>query len=58
MIQKKIKCVHCNQEITVDPLATTPTKCNCGKIAMNNGVITEGSQGVDWVDVSPQLLNG
>lgn len=58
MIQKKIKCVHCNQEITVDPLSTTPTKCSCGKITLNNGVITEGAQGVDWVDVSPQLLNG
>ena len=58
MIDKKIKCIHCDQEITVNPTATVPETCSCGKIALNNGIITEGAQGVDWVDVSQQLLNG
>ncbi len=57
-IDKKIKCVHCNQEMVVDATSVVVTKCSCGKIAMNNGVITEGAQGSDWVDISPQLLNG
>ena len=57
MIDKKIKCVHCGQEIKINPLSTIVIKCACGKITLNNGIITEGSQGIDWVDISPQLLN-
>ena len=58
MINKKIKCIHCGQELTLDNTSTTAIKCGCGKVATNNGVITEGAQGTDWVDISPQLLNG
>lgn len=58
MLDKKVKCVHCGQELKLDPTSTTPQSCGCGKVSSNNGVITEGAQGVDWVDVSPQLLNG
>lgn len=58
MIDKKIKCVHCGQEMTINSTSTIVTKCTCGKVATNNGVITEGAQGTDWVDISPQLLNG
>ena len=57
MIDKKIRCIHCNQEIVVNPLSTIVQKCHCGKLTLNNGIITEGAQGVDWVDISPQLLN-
>jgi len=57
MMEKKIKCVHCEQEIIVDPKSIIASKCTCGKISLNNGIIIEGSQGIDWVDVSPQLLN-
>ena len=57
MIEKKIRCMHCNEVMVVSGYSTVPTKCSCGKIAHNNGVITEGVQGDDWVDVSPMLLN-
>jgi len=58
MLTKKIKCVHCSNVITVDEHATIPQSCTCRKISVNNGLIIEGTQGVDWVDVSPKLLNG
>ena len=57
MMNKKIKCVHCEEEIIVDDMSTTKVECKCGKISMINGVITEGTQGIDWVDISPKLLN-
>lgn len=56
-MDKKVKCIHCNTEIELNGLSTTMVRCSCGKIATNNGVIIEGTQGVDWVDISPQLLN-
>ena len=56
MIDKKVRCIHCKGEMKLDSLSTIVVKCSCGKITMNNGVITEGAQGVDWVDISPQLL--
>jgi len=54
-MDKKIKCVHCDNEILVDGVSTK--QCTCGSIVVTNGVITEGAIGVDWVDVSPMLLN-
>ena len=57
MIEKKIKCMHCGNELVVNNHSTDVVQCECGKIAMNNGIITEGMQGTDWVDVSPRLLN-
>ncbi len=56
MIVKKIKCVHCGQTLECKE-AVCISKCSCGKVAMNGGVITEGVQGSDWIDVSPKLLN-
>ena len=58
MLEKKIKCVHCNQEMIVDPTSTIVVTCSCSTVALNNGIITEGAQGTDWVDISQQLLNG
>ena len=57
MIKEKIKCIHCNTEIVLDNTSISPIKCSCGKIITNNGVIIEGVKGVDWVDISPKLLN-
>ena len=57
MIEKKIKCTHCNTEIVVECTDVCVRKCNCGVVAVNNGIITEGSQGIDWVDISAKLLN-
>jgi len=54
-IDKKIKCVHCDNEILVD--GVMEGKCTCGAVVVTNGVITEGAIGTDWVDVSPILLN-
>ena len=55
-LDKKIQCVHCQMEMVVDSTMQAKATCSCGKVAINNGVILEGAQGVDWVDVSPQLL--
>lgn len=55
---KKIKCVHCGHEITIQEHTTIAQACMCTKVCVNNGIILEGAQGVDWVDISPQLLNG
>ena len=57
-MQKKIRCVHCGHEITILERTTIAQACMCNKVCVNNGVILEGAQGVDWVDISPQLLNG
>ena len=58
MIDKKIKCVHCGHIFTVKSTDVVAVKCQCGKVGVNNGVIIEGAQGTDWVDISQQLLNG
>jgi recombinational DNA repair protein (RecF pathway) len=58
MNERKIKCVHCGQNISIVATSTTIGRCSCGKVAHVNGVIIEGSQGIDWLDVSPVLLNG
>ena len=57
MIKKKIRCIHCGEELQLECADVCINKCTCGAVAVNNGVITEGAQGVDWVDISPQLLN-
>ena len=54
-IDKKIKCVHCGNEIVVDGLPEG--RCACGTIVVTNGIITEGVVGTDWIDISPILLN-
>ena len=56
-MEKKIKCIHCNTEIVVECTDICTTKCVCGKVVTNNGIIIEGQQGVDWVDISKILLN-
>ena len=55
-IEKKVKCVHCNTELSVSDLVVE-AKCVCGKIVVTNGLVTEGAHGADWVDISPVLLN-
>ena len=55
-IEKKVKCVHCNTELQVSNLVVE-AKCVCGAIVVTNGLVTEGAHGLDWVDVSPVLLN-
>jgi len=50
-IVKKIKCIHCETVVEQNG------NCNCGKVKLTNGIITEGSLGKDYVDVSAQLLN-
>ena len=58
MLTKKIKCIHCSNVITIDENTTVSQSCSCKKVSVNNGLILEGAQGVDWVDVSPKLLKG
>ena len=56
-MDKKIKCLHCGSEITVECADICVNKCDCGVVSVNNGIILEGKQGIDWVDVTPKLLN-
>jgi len=56
-LQKKIKCVACGSILECNE-STCVCKCSCGKVAINNGIITEGVLGVDYTDVSPKILNG
>ena len=51
IITKKVKCVHCSSVVEQNG------NCTCGKVKLTNGVITEGSLGKDYVDVSAVLLN-
>ena len=55
-IDKKVKCVHCNSEVTLND-TIVEAKCTCGAIVVTNGLVTEGAHGSDWVDISPVLLN-
>jgi hypothetical protein len=50
-INKKVQCNHCQSVIEENG------SCNCGKIKMVQGTITEGNHGIDYIDVSAQLLN-
>ena len=50
-IAKKIKCVHCQFVVEDDG------SCNCGKVKLIHGSITEGKLGNDYIDVSQVLLN-
>jgi hypothetical protein len=50
-ITKKIRCLHCKTIIENNGV------CVCGKVRLTNGVITEGSLGKDFVDISAVLLN-
>lgn len=50
-INKKVKCLHCNGVIEQNG------SCNCGKVKITDGTITEGSLGKDYVDISAMLLN-
>ena len=56
MIKKKVKCVHCGDTLECNETVCV-LKCTCGKVSLNGEVITEGTQGSDWIDVSPKLLN-
>jgi len=57
IIKKTIKCVHCENELVVDSLNESVVTCTCGVVSINSGTIVEGTIGVDWVDVTPKLLN-
>lgn len=50
-ISKKLKCVHCQTVVEQNG------SCSCGKVKITNGTITEGSLGIDYIDISAQLLN-
>jgi hypothetical protein len=51
IIEKRIKCVHCNSIII------ETGNCTCGKVKVIKGIITEGKLGEDFIDVSATLLN-
>lgn len=56
VLTKKIKCLHCEETLECNNAVCT-AKCGCGKVSLNNGIITEGVQGKDYIDISPKLLN-
>ena len=49
-ILKKIKCIHCGSVVEQQG------SCECGKVKINNGNITEGVCGSDYIDISLQVL--
>jgi hypothetical protein len=49
-ILKKVKCIHCGTTIEENG------KCNCGKVKVINGTITEGKIETDYIDITVQLL--
>jgi hypothetical protein len=51
VINKKIKCQHC------ETIIEQTGKCTCEKVRLVNGIIVEGVAGVDYIDISAQLLN-
>jgi hypothetical protein len=53
-IQKKIKCLHCGEIITV--FEGTTNHCKCEKVIIVEGHV-RGVLGTDYTDVSPVLLN-
>lgn len=53
-IKKKIKCVEC--QTIVEVLEGVTCECSCKKVVIVEGHIT-GTSGVDYIDVSPKLLN-
>jgi hypothetical protein len=56
-IPKKVKCLHCSEEIEGHPLSSEGKSCKCGKVAMCAATIVEGVLGKDYVDISAKLLN-
>lgn len=54
---KKFKCVHCNGVVECNDVACV-SQCTCGKVKTRGGVIVEGANGIDYVDVSQKLILG
>ena len=50
-ITKKVKCNSCGS------IVESHGKCSCGKIILCENVIVEGKVGIDYTDLSQQLLN-
>jgi len=50
-LKKKIKCQHCFIIIEENG------QCDCKKVNMIQGIITEGKLGIDYIDISARLLN-
>ena len=57
MITKKVKCLHCGTVVECHGDSCMLT-CNCQKVRVVGGIITEGSLGVDYIDASNKLLLG
>lgn len=55
-INKKIKCLKCGQIIECNDIRCQQ-KCSCGKIGLTGEIVTEGVIGIDYIDVTPRLLN-
>lgn len=53
-IVKKVKCNHCAH--VLEFMTVSSTECSCGKVKISRGLVTEGSVGTDYIDVSPVLL--
>ena len=57
-LTKRYKCVHCGSvvECSGDRCSVS---CSCNKVKTNMGIlITEGQEGIDYIDVTPKLLLG
>ena len=56
-ITKKVRCLHCGDEIVGSNFSTESKKCKCAKVGMNGIIIIEGVEGKDYIDTSAVLLN-
>jgi len=54
-LQKKIQCIHCKGVIECQH-GVCNVSCKCGKVKTNGTIIVEGTIGLDYMDVSPKLL--
>lgn len=54
---KQVKCVKCGTVVECNITSET-IQCGCGVVKLRGGVIIEGRNGIDYVDVSQQMLCG
>lgn len=57
MSEKKVKCLHCQDELVGNKFSSAAIACKCGKVYMRGDLVCEGVEGKDFVDISPKLLN-
>ena len=55
--EKKVKCLHCGEELVANLYSSDAKACKCKKVSLCGGTVVEGVEGKDWVNTSARLLN-